>query len=1611
MPLDPNTAQTELVKFSRAARPTAIEVRQFFNSTMGIRLPEDGYEQDFAPIIGKAFRELGILRRPLFMRAIQGKLGAVVVNKALESAVRTPFHVGWYRLPFRAPRAEAVLDDVRGRILIDLFRATRQYDHPPLFFAEWAGYIDADGYWARNEVLLAAAIDAGDRAVLETLIQTVQGKHPTAAISRTAIRALLRCEKPEAWAAVEGLLLAAQREEGLRQVILESADELHPEAFPRFLRLIIEHNLLRFTSVARTMMVWLSDLWQEGDAKRAAQLLGRLLEFLQTPSLAADENDPTDVYLRLWAYAFNDAVMALDRASLVLRHPDPAVRRAAVRIIGTLRLTTAVPVLLTVLEDSDRTVVSLAMERLSANGDEGLIEAGAAPAIRKVAEGWPKKEEGLAERGWVWDFALRTTPRHEVDAFVPFLHELTAIGRYWMAQRLKDVPDARRRRDMALALFADNSADVRRTALEMLESQPLGPHEAPAIEDLLRRKASDLRTGALKLLARQPSEHAVASGARLLASKDKSQRHGGLELLVELVEGKVESARPHVLGYAESRPALDEVEESLLARIRTDDAGPKPSLENGFGLYTPEELTYVARPGKTGVPVFSKAAADVVQSLDDLLHAHRDEEISYPKWGHLPESDEMETTTIGDINQWFRFNLVPGVPYEVAVARFPLAHLLDEWTAVRPKGDVDGQELIRAYLMLAVKGREPNMRTDDSTSLQRWLPTAPRHRFAIQSMLLWLHKRHEADLRASALLDMIAERVATSADDKYVEMPGSWAYSERSWRTEPVLAALLDLYVQRVRQYPEAVTTADDARAYALFRYIDEPCGLAGRKEVIRLTEEKMTDRHWGVYSHHDAQEGKALKVPHRRTCPAILLDRAYAAGACTRADVMEQFAFYNVDQHEWNLTRATRRGQVSPELTEVAEAYVARLVEVEAQRGELPTAASPILRQARSGIYLPQVRLLLGANAALSARTAGTTSRTAVFNDLFSISKPRPEETPEVAAAAFVADKIRPERLLELAMLAPQWASAVEIALGWDGLADAVWWVHAHTKDDQWRIEQEIKDIWKGELSERTPLSSESLLQGAVDVAWFNRFRPKIDGKRWKQIESVAKFASGGSGHARAKLFGQAMTGDVTAQELEARIEDKRNGDAVRALGLVPLDSEAEVKRRYGVIQEFLRGARQFGSARQASEKLAATIALENLARTAGYPDPLRLTWAMEAKEVEDLGGEGKAIDVGEIQVRLFFDGLGDPHVMATKNGVLLKDVPAAAKKLPEVKELVERRKALRQQAQRMRSALEVAMQRGDAFQASEVEKLMAHPGLAPMLRNLVFVGASGAAGFLDEQGNLEGEKDRLTIAHPHDLLTRGDWPQWQHAVMTEERVQPFKQAFRELYVLTETEREAHRSTRYAGHQLNPRQALAILGKRGWLLRPDEGLSKTLHGSGLTARLSFEENFFSPADIEGLTLAALEFTPAGSWQATPLAEVPPKDFSETMRDLDLIVSVASMLGIDPEASESTVEMRASVVRELALLMRLGNITLTPNHAIIRGKLAEYTVHLGSGVVHQRARGELVILAVRQPQRGRLFLPFMDDDPRTAEIVSKTLLLARDNEIKDPTILSQIVSG
>jgi hypothetical protein len=167
--------------------------------------------------------------------------------------------------------------------------------------------------------------------------------------------------------------------------------------------------------------------------------------------------------------------------------------------------------------------------------------------------------------------------------------------------------------------------------------------------------------------------------------------------------------------------------------------------------------------------------------------------------------------------------------------------------------------------------------------------------------------------------------------------------------------------------------------------------------------------------------------------------------------------------------------------------------------------------------------------------------------------------------------------------------------------------------------------------------------------------------------------------------------------------------------------------------------------------------------------------------------------------------------------------------------------------------------------------------------------------------------------------------------------------------------------------------------------------------------------DWFTPSEIESPTLETIEFIDQKTGKLVVFEDMNKRIFSEVMRDIDLVVSVAHVGEVDVEASQSSVELRVALVRETMRLFKITNVTLKDAHALIKGTRGDYSVHLGSGVAHKVASSALFILPVHSQQRGKMFLPFLDEDPRTAEIMSKILLLAKDNEIQDPTILSQLL--
>ncbi|WP_370688457.1 hypothetical protein [Chryseobacterium sp. EO14] len=160
-------------------------------------------------------------------------------------------------------------------------------------------------------------------------------------------------------------------------------------------------------------------------------------------------------------------------------------------------------------------------------------------------------------------------------------------------------------------------------------------------------------------------------------------------------------------------------------------------------------------------------------------------------------------------------------------------------------------------------------------------------------------------------------------------------------------------------------------------------------------------------------------------------------------------------------------------------------------------------------------------------------------------------------------------------------------------------------------------------------------------------------------------------------------------------------------------------------------------------------------------------------------------------------------------------------------------------------------------------------------------------------------------------------------------------------------------------------------------------------HKEGFQVKLYALADWFSPADVESPTLKTIEFHSLKDYKNIPFEEINPRLFSEVMRDVDLVVSVAHMGDVDPEASHSSIEMRTVLMKEAARLFKLDNVTIEGSNVLVKGEISEYNVHLGSAVVHQIPGKYLSILPVHSQHRGRLFLPFADDDPKSVEVMSK----------------------
>ncbi|GAB7184239.1 hypothetical protein ATKI12_4070 [Kitasatospora sp. Ki12] len=567
----------------------------------------------------------------------------------------------------------------------------------------------------------------------------------------------------------------------------------------------------------------------------------------------------------------------------------------------------------------------------------------------------------------------------------------------------------------------------------------------------------------------------------------------------------------------------------------------------------------------------------------------------------------------------------------------------------------------------------------------------------------------------------------------------------------------------------------------------------------------------------------------------------------------------------------------------------------------------------------------------------------------------------------------------------------------------------------------------------------------------------------------------------------------------------DPYNANALRGLTwvLALLPAHPDTARALGALVETSlrkipglgpRNPKVANAATTALSRIDGEAALAELARLATrvtYKGTLKLldtalqtraeAMGLSREEIEELAVPAYGLTgVGRAEPRLgeaaaVLEVRGTRVFLGWRNaaGKEVKSVPAAVKR-DHAEELKELKTAVKD-IDKMLSAQSERLDR--QFLGRRVwpyaawrERYLDHPLVGTLARRLLWTVDGTTVGFADGELRTltddpvrEGSEVRLWHPVDHESAQVVAWRDWleRHRI-----TQPFKQAHREVYLLTDAERATGTySNRFAAHVLRQHQFHSLTSVRGWRNKlrlmvddsappatralPQWGLRAEywIHGegdeyedntteSGSYLRLTTDQVRFYPidapeneADCYGSEYRMWPKAGAEPVEPVPIAEVPPLVLSEVLRDVDLFVGVAS-IGNDPawqdggpagrfrdywnsygfgELGQGAETRRTLLERLVPRLAIADRCTLEGRFLHVRGERHTYKIHLGSGNILMTPNDQYLCIvpkpAAAAPQTG--YLPF-EGDRVLAVILSKAMMLAEDTRITDPTILSQL---
>lgn len=687
---------------------------------------------------------------------------------------------------------------------------------------------------------------------------------------------------------------------------------------------------------------------------------------------------------------------------------------------------------------------------------------------------------------------------------------------------------------------------------------------------------------------------------------------------------------------------------------------------------------------------------------------------------------------------------------------------------------------------------------------------------------------------------------------------------------------------------------------------------------------------------------------------------------------------------------------------------FVDNALEIEFNRGSLETPYSNLLARTHRLLGMEKFFKAIVALRGLTwQRSPFGTAKDDLLSHILKCCVKAQDDNYEKFVEFVKKYDITDDELVKSTLFNPEFVDYTAKYLDVHNLKLAVFWFIAHLNENLYGDKQEKRIE---QIKEFSDVSYPDFKDGAFDFKWYEEMVQKVPERVLEKVYDNAKYVTVGGLHKRAQRFFDAVNGRIDKAECKDKINSTRNKDYCLIYSLIPIESREDLRERYTALAEFVRSGKQFGAQRQLSERRTVDIAMENLARVAGYASSDIFIFEMEAENPSEIF---KTFAIDDIAITPYIDeSKFKVTYRVEKNGKTINSIPSKYGKNSTVVAIREEIKRLNQKFRRIIVSLESTMNNRVEFTLDQLNRMRKESVMASVLDKLVFLADGRLCVFDKDFKSIDGksvEPKNIYVAHPVELKKSGLLQSAIEYVAKNNIRQPFKQALREIYVKTDSELEQDEVLRFRGFEVDLKKCIAALKGKGWGVSEDIGLRKVYYRSDTVAAIFREFDLFYTADFanENRELHGIFFLKRKSGEIMPIKDVEDITFSETLRDVDLMISISSKVIYDFDLAMSTVEMRQEVLKSIVSILGLNNVSFLKDNIKVEGKLGTYVINIRTGLVFKEGKGNLALDTVYSVDKP-ILLDFVDEDPMTADIISKAVVLSSDDKVRDPAILREI---